>query len=152
MVSSGAKMSYERRLWSRQEVSFPYIVVCWSANRILMLSWRGCRTASPCKKHDLGPVALWDNGLREREQSAPWLWKQHLLSGRGNAPRWEMERERWEVFHPPIFNSRDYTSFTLLHSFLFLLGSFHTNNIFLPLFASPLISHLVLISSLDASI
>lgn len=54
-------MSYEGRLWSRQEVSLPYIVVCLSASRILMLSWRGCRAASLCKKHDLGPVALWEN-------------------------------------------------------------------------------------------
>lgn len=63
MVSSGAKMSYERKLWSRQEVSFPYIVLCRSASGILMLSWRGCRAASLCKKHDLGPVALWEKGI-----------------------------------------------------------------------------------------
>lgn len=55
MVSLGAKMSNERRLWSRHEVSFPYIVVCRSPSRILMLSCRACRTASRSRKHDLGP-------------------------------------------------------------------------------------------------
>lgn len=54
-------MSDERRLWSRRGVSFPYIVVCWWASRILMLSWRGCRDASLSRKHDLGPVALWES-------------------------------------------------------------------------------------------
>lgn len=64
-------MSCERRPGSRQEVSFPCIVVCWSASRILMVSWKGCRIASPCKKHDLGPVALWENKAEKKGSECP---------------------------------------------------------------------------------
>lgn len=80
MVSSGAKMSYEGRLWSRQEVSLPYIVVCLLASRILMLSWRGTGLPACAKSMTLGQ---WLCGKTEtdakRDQSAPWLWKQHQL-------------------------------------------------------------------------
>lgn len=73
-------MSYERRLWSRQEVSFPYIVVCWSASRILMLEG-DAGLAACAKSMTLGQWLVGKQG-RKRDQSAPWLLKQHLPSGR----------------------------------------------------------------------
>lgn len=81
MVSSGAKMSYERRLWSRQEVSFPYIVVCWSTSRILILleGMRGCQPVQKAWPWASGSVGK-QEPLQKKDHSAPWLLKQHQLS------------------------------------------------------------------------
>lgn len=89
---------------SRQADSFPYTVVCRSASRILMLSWRGCRAASLYKKRDLGPVALWENriscsrGIRVPPGCGSTVRLQKL-------PGSEAEGKMWEVFYLPIINS-----------------------------------------------
>lgn len=105
-------MSYERKLWSRQELSFPYIVVCRSASRILMLSWRGCRASSLCKMHDLGPVALWENRSsckREGMRVPPGCGSSIASHSRDCATMRDGGREVGSVLSS-IINSRDYPS------------------------------------------
>lgn len=102
-------MSYERRLWSRQDASFPYIVLCWSAHGILMLSWRGCRAASLCKKkkHDLGPVAPRGKPERLEKKKKRW-WECPLAVHIESAFKLgSCCVERWgrEMFYPPIISS-----------------------------------------------
>lgn len=125
MVSLGAKMSNERRLWNRHEVSFPYIVVCRSPSRILMLSWRACRTASRSRKHDLGPG--------EKAPECPLVVEAASASSRCR------EREMGSVLSSCLL--------TLHHSLIssVVLFPFHTNNpsLFYQPFDFTLIPHIL---------
>lgn len=101
-------------LWSRQEDSFPYTVVCRSASRILMLSWRGCRACT--KSMTLGQLHCGKTGSAATEGSeCPLAVEVESAFRICQDQRWR--GKRWEVFYLLIINSRDYPSlWNPLHS------------------------------------